>query len=174
MVQGNTDVQGLWYGDFTPIEKNAGPYTAVLGAPGDENFAVAQSSWNSGISSWAFGISQRMAGPRPKTYLYSDRPIYRPGQTVYFRGALRQGFDGRYVLPEAASVSLEMHDQHGRVVQTYDLPLSPAARGYAERLLALPAMREWYEAALAEPWREQHHEEEAAATGQIIEDLRWG
>ena len=57
-------------------------------------------------------------------------------------------------------------------VQTFDLPLGEAARAYADRLLALPAMREWYEAALREPWLEQHHEDEIAATGQILEDFR--
>jgi glutathione S-transferase len=56
--------------------------------------------------------------------------------------------------------------------QTYDLPLGPAACDYAARLLELPTMREWYQAALAEPWREQQHEDEVAATGRIIEDLR--
>ena len=57
-------------------------------------------------------------------------------------------------------------------VQTYDLPLSPGARGYAERLLALPPMREWYEAALRETWRDAEHEEEAQAAGAWIEDYR--
>ncbi|TIM02045.1 MAG: glutathione S-transferase, partial [Mesorhizobium sp.] len=40
------------------------------------------------------------------------------------------------------------------------------------RLLALPAMREWYTAALAEEWREPNHEAEARAAGTVIEDFR--
>lgn len=59
-------------------------------------------------------------------------------------------------------------------VQTYGLPLCAEASAYADRLLALPAMREWYEAGLAEPWREQHHEEEIAAMGRIVRDDRKG
>ena len=35
-------------------------------------------------------------------------------------------------------------------VQTYDPPLKETSRQYVERLLALPSMREWYDAALAE------------------------
>jgi glutathione S-transferase len=57
-------------------------------------------------------------------------------------------------------------------VQTYDLPLSPGAREYVDRLLALPPMREWYEEALQETWRDAEHEEEAKAAGKWLEDLR--
>jgi glutathione S-transferase len=57
-------------------------------------------------------------------------------------------------------------------VQTYSPPLDDNAAAYAQRLLALPPMREWYEGALAETWRDQAHEEEVPRWGEIIEDLR--
>lgn len=57
-------------------------------------------------------------------------------------------------------------------VRSYGLGLSSPASAYAERLLALPAMREWESAALAEPWREAAHEAEVAAAGEILEDHR--
>ena len=57
-------------------------------------------------------------------------------------------------------------------MQTCNLPFSDRARTYANSLLNLPAMRDWYEAALEEPWREQHHEDEIAAAGRILEDCR--
>ena len=57
-------------------------------------------------------------------------------------------------------------------VQTFDLPLSTASRKYAELLLSLPAMRDWYESALQEPWREEHHEEEIADAGEVQQDFR--
>jgi glutathione S-transferase len=56
--------------------------------------------------------------------------------------------------------------------QTYGLIFGPEADAYAARLLALPAMREWYEAALAEPFREEGHEAEARAAGEWLEDFR--
>jgi glutathione S-transferase len=56
--------------------------------------------------------------------------------------------------------------------QTYGLEFGGEADAYAARLLALPAMREWYEAALAEPWREEAHEAEARAVGEWTRDLR--
>ena len=57
-------------------------------------------------------------------------------------------------------------------VQTFDLPLGPVARSYAETLLALPAMRDWYEVAVKEPWREIHHEEEILEAGRVVKDFR--
>lgn len=56
--------------------------------------------------------------------------------------------------------------------QTYDLTFGGAASGYASRLLALPAMRSWYDAALTETWREQAHEVEAREAGTILKDYR--
>jgi glutathione S-transferase len=35
---------------------------------------------------------------------------------------------------------------------TYDVPVGPAARAYMEAVMALPAWRQWREAALQEPW----------------------
>ena len=40
------------------------------------------------------------------------------------------------------------------------------------RLLALPAMKAWYEAALAETWRDEAHEHEMRDAGRIVSDLR--
>ena len=57
-------------------------------------------------------------------------------------------------------------------VQTYDLPLSDTARAYAALLLGHEAMVEWYQAGLAEPWREAGHEAEAQEVGTILADYR--
>jgi glutathione S-transferase len=57
-------------------------------------------------------------------------------------------------------------------IQTYDLKPGAAANAYASRLLKLPAMIEWYDAALKETWREQAHEAEARELGTVLQDLR--
>lgn len=57
-------------------------------------------------------------------------------------------------------------------LQTYGLKLDRSCDEYAARLLALPAMQEWYAAALIEPWREAAHEQEIAAVAASILDLR--
>jgi len=56
--------------------------------------------------------------------------------------------------------------------QTFNLSLSEPATAYVKRLLNLESMRNWYAAALRESWRETSHDQEIAAAGTIIEDLR--
>jgi glutathione S-transferase len=55
-------------------------------------------------------------------------------------------------------------------VRTYGLQLKPASMQYVARLLELESMREWYAAALQEPWR--HEQYEAEVRDILIEDGR--
>lgn len=57
-------------------------------------------------------------------------------------------------------------------VRTYGLSLSEPAGAYAARLVELGSMREWEDAALTEPWREEAHEREAREAGEILSDHR--
>ena len=57
-------------------------------------------------------------------------------------------------------------------VQTYQLPLSEQAMSYVHTLLALPAMTQWAQAALQEPWRDPAHEDPIKANAHTYQDLR--
>ena len=57
-------------------------------------------------------------------------------------------------------------------VRTYEIPLGPLGRDWVQRLLELPAMREWEEAALADSYREMGHEIELGRAGTITQDFR--
>lgn len=57
-------------------------------------------------------------------------------------------------------------------VQTFNLSLSDASQAYVEHLLALPAMKAWYQAALEEPWRESMHEADTLTNGTLTADYR--
>ena len=57
-------------------------------------------------------------------------------------------------------------------IQTFKLQLSDTATAYAERLLGLESMRNWYDAALHETWRETSHDHEISDAGVVIEDFR--
>lgn len=50
--------------------------------------------------------------------------------------------------------------------------LSRPALDYVGRILEQPPMRQWYEAALAEPWRDDAHERDVTRVGTVVEDLR--
>nr|WP_295708743.1 glutathione S-transferase family protein [uncultured Halomonas sp.] len=57
-------------------------------------------------------------------------------------------------------------------IQTFNLPVSEESQAYVERLLALPAMQAWYQAALEETWREPMHEDETLKNGALSADYR--
>lgn len=44
------------------------------------------------------------------TYLYTDRPIYRPGQRVYLKGIVRDRGSEGWVVPPAQPVKVEIYD----------------------------------------------------------------
>jgi glutathione S-transferase len=57
-------------------------------------------------------------------------------------------------------------------IQSYGLTLDRAAAEYAERLLNLAPMRDWYSAALKETMRDLPHEAEILQMGSVLQDLR--
>ncbi|WP_310467558.1 glutathione S-transferase family protein [Sphingomonas sp.] len=57
-------------------------------------------------------------------------------------------------------------------IRGYAIDVGQLGTAWVERMLALPAMREWERAALAEPYREEGHEAELSAAGSIIADYR--
>ena len=57
-------------------------------------------------------------------------------------------------------------------IRTFGIMVGPLGTAWIERMLALPAMLEWEEQALAETWREASHEAELAAAGSISADFR--
>lgn len=56
-------------------------------------------------------------------------------------------------------------------IRTYGLDVG-AGQAWVDAVLAHPHMRAWEEAALRESWREESHEAELAAAGDIIADYR--
>ncbi|GAJ01336.1 unnamed protein product, partial [marine sediment metagenome] len=78
-------------------------------------FGMSANSWSDGIHPYTFGLAYDIVQPDYEVYLYTDRPIYRPGHSVRFRGALRQTDEARYLLPDIANVEVMLRDSMGEV-----------------------------------------------------------
>ncbi|MFN8532601.1 MAG: Ig-like domain-containing protein [Dehalococcoidia bacterium] len=82
-----------------------------------EGPSVVSSNWSDGIEPWQFGLDQSFLATRYSGALYTDRPIYRAGQLVFFKGIVRRDDDGAYSLPkDLPDIRLVGRDQSGRVV----------------------------------------------------------
>jgi alpha-2-macroglobulin len=82
----------------------------VSNEPGQRGFGLASSTWLEGVSPWEFGLITAYNPANPTfAYLYTDRPIYRPGDTVYFKGIVRDADYGRYLSPSARSLRIDVN-----------------------------------------------------------------
>jgi uncharacterized protein YfaS (alpha-2-macroglobulin family)/tetratricopeptide (TPR) repeat protein len=79
-------------------------------------FAVSGGNFASNLVS--MGGLQFSTGLSPKGYLYTDRPAYRPGQTVRVRGIIRETAEGAYSFEKGKEYILEIVDSQGRVLET--------------------------------------------------------
>ncbi len=125
IASGQTDAAGLWQPSFQNRLSIDGSYYALLGEPGNENFSLASTEFNAGLNAWDFGLAALYYDETEKVYLYTDRPIYRPGDQVLFRGIAREAFNGRYSdLAQTQPWNAALFDQAGREVASAPLTFS--------------------------------------------------
>lgn len=87
-------------------------------AEGTDRAAFTAINWGSGVWTGDFGIYENYYTPPSGqfAYLYTDRPVYRPGQDVYFKGIVRQNDDLRYSLPTEKKVYVRIQNPAGEDV----------------------------------------------------------
>ena len=112
------------------------PIVAVSGEPGDTDFAIASSEWDGGIGAWNFNISYDPGQQVYRSAFYTERPVYRPGQTIYWKGIIRSIADGGYMLPPPGTmVNVTARDAQGNPV--FDQTMSLNAHGTLHGALKL-------------------------------------
>ena len=144
IARGITDQDGIFRSAIEPLSTAYSSTYAVLGQPGEADFSLALSSWSFGINPWDFGLLYDLRPASQKYYLYTDRPIYRPGDTVYFRLVSRQRQGGDYTLPSAAPRTLRVYDGIGQQLAAFELSLSPYGSAYGEYTLLPEAQPGYY------------------------------
>jgi uncharacterized protein YfaS (alpha-2-macroglobulin family) len=92
------------------------------------------------VSSWADTLEEGAGGQAyqyEKVYLYTDRPIYRPQQTVFIKGLYRVDFDGIFKILKSNDIHIHVSDSKGNAVLDQKVPLS--AYGTFASSVVLPA-----------------------------------
>lgn len=111
-----TDASGTCQVDLPHHDEPYKGLFAVHGQPGDADFSLAADNWSGGVTPWNFNQVYEYEGYQPQVYLYTDRPIYRPGQTLNFRLIARDKANGRYASALLKTLTVD-------VVSPYD-PIS--------------------------------------------------
>ncbi|HOX28186.1 MAG TPA: MG2 domain-containing protein, partial [bacterium] len=78
--------------------------------------AFLSSEWNDGIELWNFDVDPGYyEGVRTAAgYIFSERDIYRPGETSHVKGIVRWDLGGKYKTPDGGKVRLTIRDDEGR------------------------------------------------------------
>ncbi len=87
-----------------------------------EPFAAVQNGWSSGISPWDFQLQAEYGRLTYRAHIYTDRAIYRPGQTVYFKGVVRTEDDVVYKVP-SGKIHVTVRSPSGEQLLDKDLTL---------------------------------------------------
>jgi uncharacterized protein YfaS (alpha-2-macroglobulin family) len=91
------------------------PEQALVMARRDDDFAALN----------LYGYGLRASGEGSWTaYIYTDRPVYRPGHKVHFRGILRIPGESDYEIPAGRDVDLEVQDPDGNAIVRRKLTVS--------------------------------------------------
>jgi uncharacterized protein YfaS (alpha-2-macroglobulin family) len=130
-LSGVTDENGLLKISLPEVTGN--DYYREFTVIGEKNgdLAFSHSTWSEGIAPWNFNIESEMFAPKYFGYVYTDRPIYRPGQEVYFKGIIRKSKDGLetgdsniFNLPDVKKVNVIATDGQGNTLLDKDIELS--------------------------------------------------
>ena len=124
LQRGVTDGSGIF-----KITKDIEDNIYVIGTKnleGESRWSLVGQYWNNGIQNWQFNIGgQWVDYGEPRIYLYTDRPLYRPGDELFFKGLYRVDQDADLILPKDKKVRLVLEDSEYNEVQTEEVFLLP-------------------------------------------------
>ncbi len=115
-----TDANGVAQATFNRTE-----YYGMV-AVARQPFAIFGADWSSGVSPWDFNLPASSDLPEVTAYVYTDRPIYRPGQQVWFKGMVRAEDDVRYSLMQGVTTAqITVYDAAGESIFRQLTTLNP-------------------------------------------------
>lgn len=127
LYRGKSDDQGLAEAKLAASGAESYENTWALATQGDEVAIVAPYSFNLSSDPW-----RDWSG-----YIYTDRPVFRPGHTVHFKAILRQRVGESWHVPQAKEAQVLIEDPTSR--QVYQKTLALDAMGTLHGDYEVPA-----------------------------------
>jgi uncharacterized protein YfaS (alpha-2-macroglobulin family) len=99
----------------------------VIVAQKDGDLSGTADTWASGIEPYEFGLTQGWEGETPQShgFVFSDRGVYRPGDTVFLKGVVRYRRTGELKMPSAKSTfKVKVTDSRDQTVNSGEVALT--------------------------------------------------
>ncbi|MFO7676400.1 MAG: alpha-2-macroglobulin family protein [bacterium] len=92
---------------------------------GEAGEAFVHSDWGTGIGPWEFGVNHdwNPDPTRPRAFLFTEKGLYRAGDTVRVKGMVRSRRLGRWVLPVTRRGRVRVCDSRGDEVAAREVTL---------------------------------------------------
>ncbi len=90
---------------------------------------------------YGFGAQNQQ---QERDYIYTDRPVYRPGHTVHIKAIVRKELNDNLVLPDERTLTLRVTGPDDKVVFNKELPVSAHGTVAADFDLASDAALGYY------------------------------
>ena len=134
LAQGRADARGVFR---TEVDADPQPLIVVAQQGDDITVSGLSNEWRAGYDPW-WGWWRPLPTARAvAAHIYTDRPIYRPGHTVYFKAVIRLDNDAVYSLPPAGTpVTARIRDARNNVVQTFALETNAFGAVHGEFAIA--------------------------------------
>lgn len=116
-VAPETEPESLESDSEEGVENKSGSSYLLMASDGD-NFAISD------LDSFYFGEYEEGTDNNLTGYIYTDRPVYRPEQKVYFKGILRRRTTAGYAMAEGNSVNVTIENYSNGKLAELNLPLS--------------------------------------------------
>lgn len=134
VIEGKTDKDGFFETQldlkkFQTTNNEWRPeFWVTAGKDGD--FTFLGSNWNNGLEPWNFGLNEDFRDVTQKeyildAYLYTERQVYRPGDTVQFKGITRiRDKNGAVTIPDDMDVQVTVQDAEYKEIYNKTLSLN--------------------------------------------------
>ena len=118
ITAGQADENGVFRAQ---VERNPEPLMVVAQVGNDITISGLTPEWRNGASPWGGWWQNSPTAQDYATYIYTERPIYRPGDPIYFKAIVREDHDALLeIVPEATAVVARLRDARNNVVQTQE------------------------------------------------------
>ncbi|MEX0781298.1 MAG: Ig-like domain-containing protein [Dehalococcoidia bacterium] len=168
-----TDSQGLASFPLTPPGAAFPPPEHRLQISVNENgrYGVGTTYWQNGIQTYALGFGFEYYEAPYVGHIYTERPIYRPGETMEMKGVIRLDDDAQYLLPQAKpGMNLVITDAQGKEALREEIVLNEFGTFAAS--FTLPASADTGDYGMHVEWKAGQAQFHIAGTSFLVAEFR--